>query len=68
MKKLSDREGQVLDLLVNGKSNKEIARDLGISPRTVEIHRSNMMTKLEVGHAASAVRMKLEADQWLTVG
>ena len=63
IKRLSEREGQVLDFLVEGQSNKQIARELDISPRTVEIHRANMMTKLEAEHAASAIRIKLEADQ-----
>ncbi len=61
IKKLSQRESQVLDLLFEGQSNKIIARHLDISPRTVEIHRSNMMAKLETKHAAGAVRIKLEA-------
>lgn len=58
---LSPRERQVLEALANGSSNKIIARDLGISPRTVEIHRANMMTKLGANHAADAVRLRLEA-------
>ena len=64
--KLSRREGQVLDLLVTGLSNKEIARELDISPRTVEIHRANMMLKLNVKHAAEAVRLALESRQSTT--
>lgn len=59
---LSARERQVLDWLAAGSSNKVIARELSISPRTVEIHRANMMTKLGASHAAEAVRLKLEAD------
>ena len=58
---LTTREGEVLDLLVAGSSNKMIARELQISPRTVEIHRANMMTKLGAHHAADAVRLRLEA-------
>lgn len=58
---LSRREGEVLGLLSAGCSNKEIARRLDISPRTVEIHRGNMMTKLRAGHAADAVRLWLDA-------
>ena len=61
--RLSRRESQVLELLVTGLSNKEIARELDISPRTVEIHRANMMLKLGVKHAAEAVRLALEARQ-----
>ncbi|MEE4200296.1 response regulator transcription factor [Erythrobacter sp.] len=58
---LSVREREVLDWLSEGSSNKVIARQLDISPRTVEIHRSNMMHKLGARHAAEAVRLKLEA-------
>ena len=46
---LSSREREVLDGLVAGKPNKIIAFDLGISPRTVEIYRANVMTKMEAG-------------------
>lgn len=58
---LTARESEVLDLLVAGSSNKTIARELEISPRTVEIHRANMMAKLDAHHAADAVRLRLEA-------
>ena len=58
---LTVREFEVLDLLVAGSSNKTIARELQISPRTVEIHRANMMAKLGAHHAADAVRLRLEA-------
>jgi two-component system, LuxR family, response regulator FixJ len=61
---LSAREAEVLELLAAGHSNKNIARALGISPRTVEIHRTNMMKKLGATHAASVVRMKLESEQF----
>ncbi len=59
---LSCREREVLDWLAEGRSNKMIARELEISPRTVEIHRANMMSKLGARHAAEAVRLKLEAQ------
>jgi FixJ family two-component response regulator len=58
---LSRRERQVLDWLCEGSSNKHIARALDISPRTVEIHRANMMEKLGVQHAAEAVRLQFIA-------
>lgn len=58
---LTTRENEVLDLLVAGSSNKVIARELAISPRTVEIHRANMMAKLDANHPADAVRMRLQA-------
>lgn len=60
--RLSQREREVLDWLANGSSNKAIARALAISPRTVEIHRANMMDKLGAKHSAEAVRLRLEAE------
>ncbi len=59
---LSMREREVLQWLAAGSSNKVIARELEISPRTVEIHRANMMAKLGAKHAAEAVRLQIEAD------
>jgi FixJ family two-component response regulator len=58
---LSNREMEVLDCLASGNSNKEIGRSLDISPRTVEIHRANMMTKLGTRHAVEVVRLKIDA-------
>lgn len=60
---LSPREREVLDLLMAGKSNKVIARDLGLSPRTVEIHRARLMTRLGVGSLAEAVRIAVRAER-----
>lgn len=62
LESLSAREREVLDLLTLGSSNKSIARELNISPRTVEIHRANMMMKLKARHPAEVVRVKLAAD------
>lgn len=59
---LSEREREVLNRLSQGCSNKEIARDLAISPRTVEIHRANMMLKLGTKHLAAALRLMIDAE------
>ena len=56
---LSTRERQVLEGLVAGLPNKTIAYDLGISPRTVEIYRANVMTKMEASSLSELVRMAL---------
>jgi two-component system response regulator FixJ len=56
---LSGRERDVLNGLVAGKPNKVIAFDLGISPRTVEIYRANVMTKTGAGSLSELVRMAL---------
>ena len=60
LKLLSERERQVLDGLVAGKPNKLIAHDLGISPRTVEIYRANVMTKMQADSLSALVRMALQ--------
>ncbi len=54
---LSGREAQVLERLVNGDANKVIAQDLGLSPRTVEVYRANVMTKMQAGSFAELVRL-----------
>lgn len=56
---LSARERQVLDGLVAGHPNKTIAYDLKLSPRTVEIHRANVMTKMGASSLSDLVRMAL---------
>lgn len=58
---LSNRERQVLEGLVAGKANKTIAFDLSISPRTVEIYRANLMTKMAANSLSDLVRMALIA-------
>lgn len=59
---LSARERQVLDGLVSGNPNKTIAYDLGISPRTVEVYRANLMTKMQATSLSDLVRMALIAE------
>jgi two-component system, LuxR family, response regulator FixJ len=58
---LSNREREVLEGLVAGRANKQIAFDLGISPRTVEIYRANLMTKMQAASLSELVRMALIA-------
>jgi two-component system response regulator FixJ len=59
---LTPREREVLDGLAEGLPNKTIAYDLGISPRTVEIHRANVMTKLGVRSLSEALRLAFAAQ------
>jgi DNA-binding NarL/FixJ family response regulator len=54
---LTDRERQVLQLIVEGKSNKEIALVLSISPKTVSVHRTNIMSKLDVQNTVELIRV-----------
>jgi two-component system response regulator FixJ len=56
---LTQRESQVFEALVQGKSNKEVAIDLEISPRTVEIFRAKVMTKMQAENLSALVRMGL---------
>ena len=58
---LTARETEVLEGLLAGRSNKQIAQRLGISLRTVEMHRGNMMDRLEVTSLAEALTLALEA-------
>ncbi|MDE8653677.1 response regulator transcription factor [Novosphingobium album (ex Liu et al. 2023)] len=59
--KLTEREREVLDGLACGYPNKTIAYDLGISSRTVEVYRANVMAKLDVGNFADALRVAFAA-------
>jgi two-component system response regulator FixJ len=61
---LTPRERDVLKGLVAGKPNKVIAFDLGISPRTVEIYRANVMTKMKSGSLSELVRMALQTGDF----
>ena len=53
------REREVLPLISNGQSNKEAGRELGISPRTIEVHRSRVMEKLGARNTADLMRIVL---------
>ena len=58
--RLTDREREVMDLVVAGKANKVVAFDLDVSQRTVEIHRARVMEKMEARSLAELVRMHIE--------
>ena len=62
LNELSERERQVLSGVVAGQPNKTIAHDLGISPRTVEVHRANIMAKMEARSLPGLVRMMMALD------
>ncbi|MGI9505232.1 MAG: response regulator transcription factor, partial [Geminicoccaceae bacterium] len=61
IQRLTPREKDVLEHLVAGCSNKEVGLKLGISPRTVEIHRARLMEKMAADSLAGLVRMAIEA-------
>jgi two-component system response regulator FixJ len=59
---LTTRERQLLDLITAGHSSKQIARQLGLSVRTVENHRNHLMSKMQAANAADLVRMRMTLD------
>jgi two-component system, LuxR family, response regulator FixJ len=61
IKSLTPRERQVLERLVAGQSNKLIGHDLAISPRTVEIYRANVMTKMQASSVPELVRLAIRS-------
>lgn len=62
IEKLTEREREVLDCVASGLSNRKIGERLEISPRTVEIHRANMLNKLGANHTSEAIRIAIEAE------
>ena len=58
---LSPRERQVMEGLVAGLSNKLIAKEYDISPRTIEVYRANVMTKMQAGNLSELVRLAMRA-------
>jgi len=66
LEQLTPRECEVLDLVVAGRLNKQIAADLGLSPKTVEVHRAHVMQKMKAESLAQLVRMTVLAGDDLT--
>ena len=64
---LTKREQEVLELVVKGKLNKEIAYELGLSMKTVELHRAHMMQKMQVSTVAELVKHYLTINQKLSL-
>jgi len=62
MERLTEREREILTLLAAGHQNRQIAAQLGISPRTVEVHKARIMEKLACRSLADLIRMNLAAD------
>ena len=62
LERLTRREREVLEAVASGLSNRKIGEVLAISPRTVEIHRANMLAKLGANHTAEAIRIAIEAS------
>jgi two-component system, LuxR family, response regulator FixJ len=59
---LTERERQVMALVVQGLSSKEVAQRLAVSPRTIDIHRNHMMAKMKAGSLAELVRQSILLD------
>ena len=66
LESLTPREREVLDLMILGSQNKAIAQQLGVSPRTVEIHRARVMEKMGAHSVAELVRMMLDLKHMAT--
>jgi FixJ family two-component response regulator len=62
MQRLTQREREVMERVVGGRHNREIAADLGISPRTVEVYKARLMDKLDVRRVADLVKLAVEAQ------
>jgi two-component system response regulator FixJ len=60
---LTPRERAVLEQIIGGSSNKETGRKLGVSPRTVEVHRARIMAKLGAKNVADLVRIVLSHER-----
>jgi len=64
MSRLTQREREVMDRVADGKPNKVIAEELGLSPKTVEVHRARLMHKLEVDSLAQLMRIAILRERF----
>ena len=62
MENLTDREFEVFQLIGQGKETKELAKELHLSPKTIEVHRANIKTKLKIKSMAELIRF---AVRWV---
>ena len=61
---LTDREREVMEAVVRGKLNKQIAHELDLSPKTIEVHRAHVMEKMAADSLADLVRMAVTLEKW----
>ena len=61
---LTPRERQVMDMVVNGMAHKQVAAELGLSEKTIEVHRKHVMDKLRAGNVADLIRMALSGSSY----
>lgn len=61
---LTPRERQVMEMVVNGMANKQVAAELGLSEKTIEVHRKHVMDKMRAGNVADLIRMALSGSSY----
>lgn len=64
---LTPRERQVMEMVVNGMANKQVAAELGLSEKTIEVHRKHVMDKMQAGNVADLIRMAMRGSTIQTI-
>jgi len=64
---LTPRERQVMEMVVNGMANKQVAAELGLSEKTIEVHRKHVMDKMQAGNVADLIRMAMRGSTVQTI-
>ena len=64
---LTPRERQVMEMVVNGMANKQVAAELGLSEKTIEVHRKHVMDKMQAGNVADLIRMAMRGSSVQTI-